>query len=233
MTNNADQRDTVLVIEDDPDIEALISISLGKAGYAVASAQDGLTGLREFYRSQPALVILDIKMPKMDGWEVCRRIREVAEVPIIILSAQGHEADKVRGLGMGADDYLTKPFGSAELLARVAAALRRYRTPAPAQEEDVYADDRLRIDFGRNLVQVNGQLVNLSPTEYRLLALLVRNRGRTLTHDQILERVWGEESDAFDSVKQYVSYLRNKLGDDSSDPQLIVTVRGMGYRYNK
>lgn len=233
MVTQAGSNETILVIEDDRDICDFISTSLRKHGFTVASAMDGLSGLKEFYRQQPSAVILDVGIPKMDGWEVCRRIREVTEVPVIFLSAHGQEMDKVRGLGLGADDYMTKPFGSAELVARIAAALRRFRTPAPEQEEDVYTDSQLRIDFARHLVYVDGQPINLSPTEYRLLTLLVRNRGRTLTHDQILERVWGGESEAFDSIKQYISYLRSKLGDDPGNPHYIITVRGEGYRYNK
>ncbi|MBI4496871.1 MAG: response regulator transcription factor [Chloroflexi bacterium] len=227
------QHDTILVIEDDPDIRRLITLTLEKGGYAAVATDDGLVGLREFHQRHPTLVVLDVMLPRMNGLEVCRRIREVSEIPVIILSARGHEADKVQGLDVGADDYLTKPFSAQELLARVKAALRRFRTPAPAQEEDVYADSRLRLDFGRRLVYVNDALVHLSPTEYRILELLVRNRGQVLTHDQILERAWGEESESFDGVKQYISYLRRKLGDDPGNPQLIVTVRGVGYRYNR
>lgn len=233
MTASSKRNDTVLVIEDDPDIQRLVVLNLEKEGYATVTADDGLSGLREFFQRQPDLVILDIMLPRMDGWEVCRRIREVAEVPVLILSGRGQERDKVHGLNLGADDYLTKPFGSAELLARVAAALRRFRTAAPTQEEDIYLDGRLRVDFSRHLVYVDGESVSLSPTEFRLLAYLVRNRGQVLTHDQILERVWGEESESFDSVKQYISYLRQKLSDDPNDPQLILTVRGVGYRYNR
>ena len=233
MIRNMDEKDTILIIEDDADIRRLVSLTLEKGGYATVSVEDGAAGLREFFQRQPALVVLDLMIAKMDGWEVCRRMREMADVPIIILSARGLENDKVLGLSLGADDYMAKPFGAAELLARVGAALRRYRTPAPAQEEDVYSDSRLRVDFKRYIVYINGSMVNLSPTEYRLLAYLVRNHGQVLTHDQILERVWGDESESFDSVKQYVSYLRQKLGDNPNDPQMILTVRGVGYMYNR
>ena len=233
MPTKLTMTESILVIEDDPDIANLVLLNLEEEGYGTISAADGQSGLRQFFQKQPCLIILDISLPNMDGWEVCRRIREVSDVPIIILSAAGREQDKVRGLELGADDYLSKPFGSAELKARVAAALRRYRTPAPVQEEDIYTDARLRIDFKRYQVYVDEQQVDLSPTEYRLLEYLIRNRGQLLTHDQILERVWGGESESFESVKQYVSYLRHKLGDDPDSPALILTVRGMGYRYNR
>ena len=233
MAEGGSDKDTVLVIEDDADISRLVITTLEEEGYQTTAAADGLSGLREFFQKQPDLVVLDVMLPRMNGWDVCQRIREVADVPIILLTASGREEDKVRGLSLGADDYVSKPFGPAELVARVKAALRRYRTPAPVQQEDVYSDTKLRMDFLRHQVYVEGQLVNLSPTEYRLLAYLVRNRGQALTHDQILEHAWGGESESFDSVKQYVSYLRHKLGDDPENPQLILTVRGTGYRYNR
>ena len=233
MVRNLAEKDSILIIEDDPDICRLVATTLEEEGYTTAAAADGLTGLREFFQRHPDLVILDISLPRMDGWEVCRRIREVSEVPIVVLTAAGREQDKVHGLNLGADDYIAKPFGASELVARIGAALRRYRTPAPEQEEDMYTDPMLRIDFRRQIVYVSGEPINLSPTEYRLLAYLVRNRGQALTHDQILEHVWGNESESFDSVKQYISYLRHKLGDDPENPQLILTVRGTGYRYNR
>lgn len=232
MTLNRD-KDTVLIVEDDPDIARLIATTLEEEGFATTTAADGLSGVREFFQKQPHLVVLDVMLPRLNGWEVCQRIREVSDVPVILLTAAGREQDKVQGLNLGADDYMSKPFGPSELVARVKAALRRYRTPAPVQQEDVYSDAKLRIDFKRQLVFVDGNQVSLSPTEYRLLAYLVRNHGQALTHDQILEHAWGGESESFDSVKQYVSYLRHKLGDDPEHPQLILTVRGTGYRYNR
>ena len=233
MVRNLAEKDSILIIEDDPDICRLVATTLEEEGYTTAAAADGLTGLREFFQRHPDLVILDVSLPRMDGWEVCRRIREVSEVPIVVLTAAGREQDKVHGLSLGADDYIAKPFGASELVARIGAALRRYRTPAPEQEEDMYTDPMLRIDFRRQIVYVSGEPISLSPTEYRLLAYLVRNRGQALTHDQILEHVWRNESESFDSVKQYISYLRHKLGDDPENPQLILTVRGTGYRYNR
>ncbi|MBI2861346.1 MAG: response regulator transcription factor [Chloroflexi bacterium] len=233
MVSTKEEKSLVLIIEDDPDICRLVAATLEEEGYSTVSTADGLTGLREFFQRRPDLVLLDISLPRMNGWEVCQRIREVSEIPIVMLTAAGREQDRVRGLNMGADDYISKPFGGRELVARVTAALRRYRTPAPEQEEDDYADAKLRIDFRRHVVYVDGQLVSLSPTEFRLLAYLVRNRGQALTHDQILEQVWGDNSESFDSVKQYISYLRHKLGDDPETPQIILTVRGTGYRYNR
>lgn len=227
----ADQ-DKVLVIEDEPDIRELVEGHLTREGYRTIVAGDGRSGLREFYQHRPDLVLLDIMMPEMDGWEVCRRIREVSDTPIIVLSARAAEADRVRGLNLGADDYLLKPFGQAELLARVRAVLRRYRTPAP-EAEDVYADSRLRVDFGQHVVSRRGEEVPLSAREFSLLTLLVKNAGRVLTHEQILDRVWGFDYDSLDAVKQYISDLRRKLEDDPHHPELIRTVRGVGYRYTK
>ena len=227
-TNHEDE---ILIIEDEEHIQRLIATTLERAGYRIIVASDGSQGLRAFFQNQPDLVILDMMLPGIDGWELCRRIREVSEAPIVILSAAGREDDKVRGLEAGADDYVLKPFGGRELVARIAATLRRARTTIPEREEQVYSDGRLRLDYKLHEVRVNGVPVVLSPTEFRLLSFLVRNRNQVLTYDQLLERVWGDESESFGSLKQYVSRLRTKLGDESDNPYVILTVRGTGYRY--
>jgi DNA-binding response OmpR family regulator len=230
MTTN--DKDKVLIIEDDPDVLDVVKITLEKEGYETCYAGDGLAGIREFYGQRPDLVILDIGLPKMDGWEVCRRIRELSDVPIIMLTGQGEVQQRVRGLDIGADDYLLKPFGAAELAARVRAVLRRHRT-APPTEEERYSDSALTIDFGQRMVQVRGQEVALSTKEFGVLAYLVKNAGRLLTHEQILDRVWGMDYYSADTVKQYISYLRHKVEEDPRNPKLIGTVRGVGYRYNR
>ncbi len=231
-TTTIKTKDKVLIIEDEPDTSELIQICLNKEGYETYAATDGMIGIREFHSRRPDLVILDIMLPKLDGWEICRRIREMSDVPIIVLSAQVRETDRVRGLNLGADDYLIKPFATSELIARVKSVLRRYRMPAPEADEG-YADGVLTIDYSRQLVYVKGREVMLSVKEFSLLTYLVKNAGRVLSHEQILDRVWGMDYDSYESVKQYISYLRHKIEEDPSKPQLIVTVRGVGYRYNK
>lgn len=234
MTSQKKEKDEVLIIEDEPHIQRLIATALERAGYQPLLASDGLEGLRAFFQHQPDLVILDIMLPHMDGWELCKRIREVSETPIVVLSAAGREDDKVRGLEAGADDYVLKPFSGRELVARVASVLRRARSGSLGKEEEVtYSDARLHIDFKLHEVRVQGQPLGLSPTEYRLLAFLVHNRGQVLSYDQIMERVWGDESESFGSLKQYISHLRRKLGDDAERPSMLLTVRGTGYRYNR
>jgi two-component system KDP operon response regulator KdpE len=223
--------DRILIIEDDPDVTEVVQLSLRKAGYETCAAPDGQAGLRAFYAERPDLVVLDITLPKLDGWELCRRLRELAEVPIIILTGHSQLEQRIRGLDLGADDYLTKPFAPAELAARVRGVLRRHRTTPPVQDER-YADRVLTVDFGQRRTTVHGREVTLSAKEFGVLAYLVKNAGRLLTSDQILDRVWGMEYYSQDTVKQYISYVRRKIEEDPQHPQLITTVRGMGYRYN-
>ena len=226
-------KDRVLVIEDEEEIAEIITTCLGKEGYELIHADDGLRGIRIFYEKRPDIVLLDIMMPGLDGWEVCKRIREVSDVPIIVLSARGQEADRVRGLNLGADDYMLKPFGTAELIARVKAALRRYHTQPQSTEDATYSDESVMVDFSQRMVHVDGRPVDLSTKEFNLLAYLVQNAGRVLSHEQILDKVWGSDAYSYDSVKQYISYLRNKVEADPKHPRIIMTIRGVGYRYNK
>ena len=228
----SDDKDKVLIIEDDLDVREVVQVCLDKEGYETCMAGDGLAGIREFYAQRPDLVVLDIGLPKMDGWEVCRRIRELSDVPIIMLTGQADVPQRVRGLDLGADDYLLKPFGAAELAARVRAVLRRHRTAPPADDES-FSDGVLSVDFGQRLVHLRGEEVALSTKEFAVLSYLVKNAGRLLTHEQILDRVWGADYYSADTVKQYISYLRHKLEEDPREPKLIGTVRGVGYRYNK
>jgi DNA-binding response OmpR family regulator len=221
---------SILVVDDDDDIRALVGELLERAGHEVAKAPDGESALRLFYSQQPDLVVLDVSMPGLDGWEVLNRIRELSDVPVLMLTARAEELEKVRGLRAGADDYVTKPFGRQELLARVDAALRRGRSAPQAQE--TYADDFLSVDFAQRKVTAGGIELALTPLEFRLLGAFVRNQNQVLSHDQLLELAWGDARAADrDQVKLYVGYLRRKLGTGLGDESPIETVRGFGYRY--
>jgi two-component system KDP operon response regulator KdpE len=224
----------ILVIDDDPSLVALLYHSLTEEGYEVYKAYDGQEGLRQIYSQQPDLIILDIIMPKLDGWQVCRRTREMSDIPIIILTTRGKEKDIVRGLDYGADDYLPKPFSVVELLARVRAALRRAALPPPTEEPAAYSDDYLIVNLAERRVTVEGEPVKLTPTEFRLLAQLVENAGRALTYSQLLEKVWGwEYKDDIDYVRIYIWHLRQRIEKDPSQPQYILTEYGIGYRFKR
>jgi DNA-binding response OmpR family regulator len=220
-------RGRVLVIEDDQDIALGIRVVLTRSGFEVTGAADGREGLRAFHRARPDLVILDIGLPTLDGWAVLERIRDLSDAPVLILTAHGQESEKVRGLRGGADDYLTKPFGNAELAARTETLLRRPRASRP---EEVYDDGAVRVNFASHEVTVDGAAVALTPIEFRLLAALVRHRGQTLSPDRLLELAW---NDPFgfgpDRVKYGVMRLRRKLSG-AADSR-IEAVRGFGYRY--
>ncbi len=224
----------LLIVEDDTRLLEALRLHLGKAGYEIITAANGLEGLQKMYTHRPDLIVLDVMMPRMDGWETCRRIREMSDVPIIMLTALGQEDEKVKGLKLGADDYLAKPFGLKELEARVEAVLRRTRLPPPTREAVLYADGKLVIDSERWEVSRGGQLVELTATERRLLFYLAENAGRILTHQQILDRVWGAEYvDDTDYVKLYIWRLRQKLEEDPRQPTYILTERGIGYKFEK
>ncbi len=223
--------DQVLVIEDDSDIALGIRTVLDRSGFEVTEANTGRDGLRAFHAAQPDVVVLDIGLPEMDGWTVLERIRDLSEVPVLILTGHGLEADKVRGLRAGADDYLTKPFGNAEFVARVQALLRRRQAAGPAPAE-VYDDGSVRVNFGTHEVVVDGVPVELTATEYRLLAALIRHRGQVLSPVKLLELAW---SDPFgvgpERVKYSVMRLRRKLSPSADAGPSIEAVRGFGYRY--
>ena len=221
---------SILVVDDDDDIRALVGELLERAGHGVIKAPDGESALKLFYSRQPDLVVLDVSMPGLDGWEVLNRIRELSDVPVLMLTARAEELEKVRGLRAGADDYVTKPFGRQELLARVDATLRRGRSAPQAQE--TYADDFVTVDFAQRRVTAGGVELALTPLEFRLLGAFVRNQNQVLSHDQLLELAWGDARSADrDQVKLYVGYLRRKLGTGVGDESPIETVRGFGYRY--
>jgi DNA-binding response OmpR family regulator len=224
------KRARILVVDDDADIRGLVRELLERQGYEIGQAANGRDGLRAFYASPPDAVVLDVTMPEMDGWETLARIRDLSDVPVLMLTARAAELEKVRGLKAGADDYLTKPFGRQELLARVEALLRRagQRAEAPA----TYADGVVSVDFAQRSVTVHDRPVALTPLEFRLLGAFVRNPNQVLAHDQLLELVWGDSLAASrDQVKLYVGYLRRKLESGGADPGVIETVRGFGYRY--
>ncbi|MBV8258451.1 MAG: response regulator transcription factor [Actinobacteria bacterium] len=222
----------ILVVDDDADIRTLVRTLLERAGATVYEAGDGRSGLREFHSHRPDLVVLDVQMPELDGWSVLERIRDLSDAPVLMLTAMGQEMDRVRGLQGGADDYVVKPFGRQELLARVEALLRRASLAPREVEPDTYADGYLTIDFGQRLVTVGEREVQLTPLEFKLLSCFVRNPRQVLSRDQLLDLVWGDPFGVgTDQVKLYVGYLRRKLDPDSPDSVPIETVRGFGYRY--
>ncbi|HEY8631401.1 MAG TPA: response regulator transcription factor [Gaiellaceae bacterium] len=222
----------VLVIDDDADIRGLVAELLGRAGLSVEQAEDGRSGLRALHNNPPDLVVLDVSMPELDGWETLERIRDLSEVPVLMLTARGDELERVRGLKAGADDYVVKPFGRQELVARVQALLRRAGSGVVEQQVR-YADDRLTIDFAQRAVTFDGADISLTPLEFKLLAAFARHPRQVLSRDQLLELVWGDSYGvAGDQVKLYVGYLRRKLAPEDPTVVPIETVRGFGYRYN-
>jgi DNA-binding response OmpR family regulator len=225
-------RSKILVADDDDDIRMLLRELLSRAGFDVDEAADGRTALRRLYESPPALVILDVSMPDMDGYETLERIRDLSEVPVIMLTGRVQELEKVRGLSSGADDYVAKPFGRQELLARVQALLRR--TGGKVEVAGDYRDKYLQIDFAQRRVTADGRDVQLTPLEFRLLSALVQHPNQVLSRDQLLELVWSDPYGVSrNQVKLYIGYLRKKLAPDASDASPIETVRGFGYRYRK
>jgi DNA-binding response OmpR family regulator len=223
-------RPRVLIVDDEADIRLLLRELLERAGYTVDEAPDGRTALRNLFANVPALVILDVTMPEMDGYQTLERIRDLSDVPVLMLTARSQELEKVRGLTSGADDYVAKPFGRQELLARVQALLRR--TGGRSEVVEAYADDFVQIDYAQRSVEVHGRDVQLTPLEFRLLSAFVQNPNQVLSRDQLLELVWGDPYGVSgDQVKLYVGYLRRKLVPDAPDAAPIETVRGFGYRY--
>jgi DNA-binding response OmpR family regulator len=220
----------VLLIEDDADIALGVRTVLNRNGFEVRAATQGRDGLRLFHSERPDIVVLDVGLPEMDGWTVLERIRELSEVPVLMLTSHGREVDKVRGLRAGADDYLTKPFGIAEFVARVQALLRRQRPADPLPE--VFDDGSVRINFATHDVFVDGNAVELTPTEFRLLTALVRHRGQVLSPVKLLELAWSDPLGIGpDRVKYTVMRLRRKLGAETGGDSAIEAVRGFGYRY--
>jgi len=232
LTDNQFRGPRILVVDDEERMVRFIRLNLEHDGFRVIEAFNGTQAINKVRSNLPDLVLLDIMMPDLDGFEVLRIIREVTSVPVIMLTAKGEEDDRVRGLELGADDYVTKPFSPRELVSRVRAVLRRTETPTAAMHGLLEVDDRLKLDFDRREVWVEGKLVKLRPTEYRLLYHLVQNAGWVVTHDQILTKVWGYEyRDEPHYVRLYINYLRKKLEEDPTNPKYILTERGIGYRF--
>jgi two-component system KDP operon response regulator KdpE len=222
----------ILVVDDEERMVRFIRLNLEHDGFRVIEAFNGTQAINKVRSNLPDLVLLDIMMPDIDGFEVLRIIREVSTIPVIMLTAKGEEDDRVRGLELGADDYITKPFSPRELVSRVKAVLRRTETASGSTHGVIEVDSRLKLDFDRREVWVNEELVQLRPTEYRLLYHLVQNAGWVISHDQLLAKVWGYEyRDEPHYVRLYINYLRKKLEEDPSNPKYILTERGVGYRF--
>jgi two-component system KDP operon response regulator KdpE len=231
MSENPGRR-RVLVVDDEPRMIHFIRLNLEHDGFAVSEAASGTRALEQLRDQLPDMILLDVMMPDLDGFETLRLIREISTVPVIMLTARGEEDDRVRGLELGADDYVTKPFSPRELVSRVRAVLRRVETPSGAAHEMIVVDDRLKMDFDRREIWVEGELVKLRPTEFKLLFHLVQNAGWVVPHDQLLAKVWGYEyRDETHYLRLYINYLRQKLERDPSNPQYILTERGVGYRF--
>lgn len=228
------QGKTILVVDDEPRIIEAVSMNLELESYQVSAARNGYEALQKLTEDLPDLIILDVMMPEIDGFETLRKIREVSTVPVIMLTVKGEEIDKVKGLDLGADDYVTKPFSPKELVSRVKAVLRRVEMPTPAPKTEIRVDDSLSIDFSHRKVMVKGKEVHLRPTEYRLLYHLVSNAGHVLTHETLLRRVWGYEyRDEDHYLWLYITYLRQKLEEDPKHPKYILGERGIGYRFKE
>jgi two-component system KDP operon response regulator KdpE len=225
----------ILIVDDEPDVAKVVRMSfeVQEPDWETLAAYDGEEALTLFEKEQPDLVLLDIMMPEMSGFDVLKELRRFSDVPVIVLTAKENEIDKVMGLNLGADDYITKPFGHLELVARVKAVLRRAQG-LPLSHELPFTSGGIHIDFERRQVSVDGEAVALTGTEYRLLYHLVRNAGQVMTHEGLLARVWGREyTDEIDYLKVYISRLRNKLEQDPRSPEHILTEYGVGYWFRK
>jgi two-component system KDP operon response regulator KdpE len=230
--DNRTRTSRILVVDDEERMVRFIRLNLEHDGFQVVEAYRGTQAMDKLRSTLPDLVLLDVMMPDLDGFEVLQMIREVSSVPVIMLTAKGEEDDRVRGLELGADDYITKPFSPRELVSRVKAVLRRTESSATSTHGLIEIDDHLKIDFDRREVWKDDQLIQLRPTEYRLLYHLVQNAGWVITHDQILAKVWGYEyRDEPHYVRLYINYLRKKIEKDPANPQYILTERGIGYRF--
>lgn len=221
----------ILVVDDEPRMIGFIRMNLELEDHHVIEAHSGLEALDAVRTQLPDLVLLDVMMPELDGFETLRMLREFSDIPVIMLTAKGEENDKVYGLELGADDYITKPFGPRELSSRIKAIFRRIEKPS-TEEAILHVDERLSVDFNQREVIVDGEHIKLRPTEYRLLYHLIKNAGWTVPHDQLLQKVWGYEyRDEAHYVRLYVNYLREKIEEDPSNPRYIITERGVGYRF--
>ncbi len=222
----------ILVVDDEERIVRFIRLNLEHDGFQVIEAYRGNEAIQRLRDAIPDLILLDVMLPDIDGFEVLKMVREISSIPVIMLTAKGEEDDRVRGLELGADDYVTKPFSPRELVSRVRAVLRRNEAVSGGMHGLIEVDEHLKIDFERREIWLDGELVKLRPTEYRLLYHLVQNAGWVVTHDQLLAKVWGYEyRDEPHYVRLYINYLRQKLEKNPADPKYILTERGVGYRF--
>jgi DNA-binding response OmpR family regulator len=225
-------KEKILMIDDDVELLSLAQMWLQNAGYDAVTAEDGAAGLRRVYSSRPDLVLLDVNMPSLNGWEVCCRIRDMSDIPVIMVTVSGQKADLLKGFNLGADDYITKPFYFPEMIARVGAVLRRSGTARQQDRQGTFNYGNLEIDWRSRQVYVSGEQVKLSPTEFKLLACLIENRGWVVTHEELLNKAWGPNYISDRSfVKLYVRYLRRKIEAEPNKPKYILTERGIGYRF--
>ncbi|GGF14871.1 DNA-binding response regulator [Halobacillus andaensis] len=223
----------ILIVEDEIELAELIKDYLEKEGFEVTHAIDGEEGLQQFQDTDPSLVILDLMLPKMDGMELCRRMRSKAMMPIIMMTAKGSDTDKIVGLGIGADDYITKPFSPSELVARVKAHIRRYRYYSePPNQQQSLKFGNLIIDPNEYKVTLNGQVIDLSAREFKLLHVLASNRGQVFTKDQLFDKVWSyDHMGDYNTLTVYIRKIREKIEHDPSNPVYIKTVWGVGYKF--
>ena len=222
----------ILIVDDEPRMTRFIRMNLELEGYRVVEAHNGLDALEKARTDLPDLVILDVMMPELDGFDTLEMLREVSNVPVIMLTVRSDEEDKVRGLELGADDYVTKPFGARELASRVRAVLRRTQGPVTPEGAILQIDDRLSIDYNSREVLVEGKRIKLRPTEFRMLYHLIENAGWVVPHETLLAKVWGYEyREEIQYLRLYVTYLRQKIEPDPSHPRYILTERGVGYRF--
>ncbi len=224
--------ESVLVVDDEESIREILTSWLEDSGYETYASSNGIEALRELYNHHPDLVVADILMPEMDGYEFCRLVREVSEAPIMLLTALSQEQDKVKGFSLGADDYVVKPVGMDEFVARVGALLRRRPHSKNDDEQAGYRDSVVTIDLDRHEVWVRDQLMEFTPTEFRLLCFLTERAGKTTGLREILGTVWDSPHYPFEVVKWHIARLRSKIEADPRNPKLLVTVRGVGYRYD-
>ena len=222
----------VLIVDDEPRMVRFVKMNLELEGYETLEANDGLEALDQVRLHNPDLVLLDVEMPGLDGFETLKRLREVSDSAVIMLTVRSEEEDRVKGLDLGADDYVTKPFSPRELSSRIRAVLRRFEQPNRPDAQIIHVDDWLQIDLPRRAVIVNGERQGLRPTEYRLLYHLIQNSGWTVPHEALLAKVWGHEYlNDNHLLRLYITYLRKKIEKDLSEPQYIFTERGRGYRF--
>jgi two-component system KDP operon response regulator KdpE len=226
-------KEKILVVDDSTEFLGLVQTWLHNAGYEALTAEDGVAGLRRVFSSRPDLVLLDVNMPHLNGWEVCRQIRAMSDIPVIMLTVNKQRVDVLKGFEFGADDYITKPFDFPELIARIGAVLRRSAKGKQQDKPSTFRYDELEVNWRSRQVYVRGEPVKLSPTEFKLLACLIENRGWVITHEELLRKAWGPNYIGDKSyVKLYIRYLREKIEKEPSKPELILTERGIGYRFS-